>query len=198
LAENDNLANRERSSRYQATKVAADIALNAGDVGAARQLIADLGEDALVLDAAQESSSFAAEVARAVVSWPPPPAAEPGLPWARAARGITYRLMGRHKDAITDLGAAIDADPGYALALANRGEVRRLDRQYSDALADLEEAVRLLPDYAWAIGSRGQVYQALGRTAEAFADFEHALGLDPHLRWVTAARSAMTGRNSVC
>jgi tetratricopeptide (TPR) repeat protein len=219
LAGNDNHAYRERSSRYQATKVAADVALNAGDIGAARLLIADLGNDARVLDAAQESSSFVAEVAArrrelatsasrmywetgrhhaGVAYFTALLAAEPGLPWALAARGITYRLMGRHKDAITDLGAAIDDDPGYALALANRGEVRRLDRQDSDALADLEEAVRLRPDYAWAIGSRGHVYQALGRTAEAFADFEHALGLDPHLRWVTAARSAMTGRNSAC
>jgi tetratricopeptide (TPR) repeat protein len=136
-------------------KVAADVALNAGDIGAARQLIADLGNDARVLDAAQESSSFAAEVAArrrelatsagrmywetgrhhaAVASSPlcsPPSQVFPG---PLAARGITYRLMGRHKDAIADLGAAIDADPSYALALANRGEVRRLDRQYSDAL----------------------------------------------------------------
>jgi len=217
LAGNDNDASRERSSRYQATKVAADVALNEGDIGAARQLIADLGKDARALDAARESLSFAAEVAArrrelassagrmywqtgrhhaGVAYFTALLAAEPGLPWALAARGITYRLMGRHSDAITDLCAAIRADPGYALALANRGEVPRLERQYADALADLEEAVRLLPDYAWAIGSRGQVYQALGRTAEAFADFEHAIGLDPHLRWVTAAKSATTGRNS--
>jgi tetratricopeptide (TPR) repeat protein len=219
VAGNDDAADTERSSRYQDTKVAADAALNGGDIGAARQLIADLGKDARALDAARHSPSFAAEVAArrrelassagraywesgrhhaGVAYFTTLLAAEPGLPWVLAARGITYRLMGRHKDAITDLSAAINADPGYALALANRGEVWRLEGEYTAALADLKAAVSLLPDYAWAIGSRGQVYQELGRTSEALADFEHALGLDRDLRWVTAAKSAMAARNSAC
>jgi tetratricopeptide (TPR) repeat protein len=201
-------------SRYMAAKVAADVALNGGDVARARQLIVGLSEDAHALDAARESSLFAAEVAerrRQLASCAGRPywdggrhhagvayftallTAEPGLSWALAARGVTYRLMGRHKDAVTDLSAAIDVDSGYALALANRGEVRRLERRYAEALADLQDATRLLPGYAWAVGSRGQVYQALGRTTEALADFEHALELDPDLGWVTAAKNAATG-----
>ncbi|MGN6793660.1 MAG: tetratricopeptide repeat protein [Streptosporangiaceae bacterium] len=204
-------------SRYQAAKVAADMALNSGDVARARQLIAGLCEDARALDAAGEGSLFATEVAprsrrlascagrvywdsgrhhAGVAYFTALLTAEPGLSWALAGRGVTYRLMGRHKDAVTDLSAAIVADADYALALANRGEVRRLQRRYADALADLEHAIRLLPGYAWALGSRGQVYQALGRTAEALADFKRALELDPGLGWVRAAKDAVTGRKS--
>ncbi len=207
----------ELSSCYYAAKVAADIALDSGDLTAARQLVTRLGEHAHALDAAQGGSAFGAEVAArrrrlascagrmywdggryhaAVACFTAVLAAEPGLSWALAARGITYRLMGRHQDAIADLNAAVEADPGYALATANRGEVLRLERDHQAALADLGDAVRLLPGYAWAIGSRGQVYQALGRTAEALADFELALDLDPDLGWVVAARDAITGASA--
>ena len=207
----------ELSSCYYAAKVAADVALDSGDLSVARQLVAELREHARALDAAQASSAFGAEVAArrrrlascagrmywdagryhaAIACFTAVLAAEPGLSWALVARGITYRLMGRHQDAIADLSAAVDADPGYALAIANRGEVRRLERDYQAALADLCDAVRLLPGYAWAIGSRGQVYQALGRTAEARADFDRALELDPELGWVLAARDAIPGAAS--
>jgi len=204
-------------SRYKAAIAAADVALDGGDVPRARQLIANLCEDARALDAARESLLFGAEVAarrRRLASCAGRPywdsgrhhaglayftallSTEPGLSWALCARGVTYRLMGRHNDAESDLSAAIAADSGCALALANRGEVRRLERQYPEALADLRAAIRLLPGYAWAVGTRGQVYQALGRTTEALADFEHALELDPDLGWVTAARNAVAGRES--
>ena len=94
-------------------------------------------------------------------------------------RGITYRALGRHAQALCEYDAAIRVDPNLVLAYCNRGGTYYDLGRYEEALADFDAAIRIAPDYVAAYTNRGLTHAAHGRRADALADYDSAVRLDP-------------------
>ena len=107
---------------------------------------------------------------------------------AHEQRGETYRLMGRHEEALADFSRAIELAPDRTWVITSRGDTYRQMGRYAEALADLSRAIELAPDYTWAITSRGDTYRQMGRYAEALADLSRAIDLDPDYTWAITSR----------
>ena len=118
--------------------------------------------------------------------------ARPRLP-AIANRGQTYRLMGRHDEALADFTRAIDLDP------ATPGPSAAAARPTGDGAATTRPSPTTpapstsTPRNAWAIAGRGETYRLMGRHDEALADFTRAIDLDPRNAWAIASRARPTG-----
>ncbi|MGW4967097.1 tetratricopeptide repeat protein [Nonomuraea sp. NPDC004186] len=99
--------------------------------------------------------------------------------WDLGLRGNSYRLLGRHDQALADLTRAIELAPGDSWDLARRSETYRALGRPHDALADLEAAIAINPGYAWALRTRGEILSGLGRYDEAVAALGQALEVAP-------------------
>jgi|SRR5581483_7258078 tetratricopeptide (TPR) repeat protein len=70
-------------------------------------------------------------------------------------RGQTYRPIGRHGEAPTDINRAIELWPEAGWAVAERGGAYRLLDRYDDALIDSTGSPELNPDDQCALTSPG-------------------------------------------
>jgi tetratricopeptide (TPR) repeat protein len=94
-------------------------------------------------------------------------------------RGIAYRNLKVHEQALEDFDFAIKLDSKYVRAYTQRGIVYRNLREYQQALVDLNRAIELDPRYAWAYAQRGHTYRLCKEYYQAIEDFDRALELDP-------------------
>lgn len=112
----------------------------------------------------------------------------PGLIWALANRGETYRLLERYDDALGDFSAVLAQEPDNVPVLGSRGQVYAALGRYDEALADLTIALELAPQQAWILVERANVLRGLGRYEAALQDLNQALELDPSNVWARAIR----------
>jgi predicted O-linked N-acetylglucosamine transferase (SPINDLY family) len=93
--------------------------------------------------------------------------------------GLLRYQQGRFPDALSLIGAALQAKPDFAPAFLNYGLVLDALKRHREALASYDRALALQPDYAEALYNRGVALRSLQRPAEALASFERALSVRP-------------------
>ncbi|MEF9427250.1 MAG: tetratricopeptide repeat protein, partial [Candidatus Mariimomonas ferrooxydans] len=120
-------------------------------------------------------------------------------------RGLTYLMMGNHRQAIPDFNKSISLKPGdnpayiervfaYKLAVKdysrgirsnprnieyyiNRGVILARLGQFKQALEDFNKAISLKPGLAFTYYNRGLVYMDSGDYQKAVRDFRIAAGM---------------------
>ena len=85
------------------------------------------------------------------------------------------KVLGKHKEAITDLDKAISLKPDFAEAYLYRGAVNNEIGKYEVAIDDFDKAIGMNPNLADAYVSRAMAKYLLGRVEEANADFQIVL-----------------------
>jgi tetratricopeptide (TPR) repeat protein len=85
----------------------------------------------------------------------------------------------RFPEALSSIGAALQARPDFPPALLNHGLVLDALERHEEALASYDKALAIQPAYAEALYNRGIALRSLGRLAEALASFERALAIRP-------------------
>ncbi len=94
-------------------------------------------------------------------------------------RGMHFHAMGRDRESIADLTAALKQDPKFLPALVNRGFVFMQMRRADDAEKDLTAAIELNPSSAQAYTMRGNARVVRGRIPDAMADYRKVVEMNP-------------------
>lgn len=94
-------------------------------------------------------------------------------------RGQTYRPIGRHGEALTDINRAIELWPEAGWAVAERDEAYRLLDRYDDALIDSTRVTRTEPGRSMRAHQPGWTYRLMAGDNGALADFNLAIALWP-------------------
>jgi Tfp pilus assembly protein PilF len=94
-------------------------------------------------------------------------------------RGMHFHSMGRDKEALTDLTAALKKDPQFLPALINRGFVHMQAGRGEDAEKDLTAAIEMSPNATQAYTMRGNARVSQGRAADAIADYRKVTEMSP-------------------
>jgi Tfp pilus assembly protein PilF len=94
-------------------------------------------------------------------------------------RGMHFHAMGRDKEALVDLNAALRKDPRFLPALVNRGFIHMQAGRADDAEADLTAAIEMAPNSPQAYTMRGNARVSQGRAADAIADYRKVAELNP-------------------
>jgi len=105
-----------------------------------------------------------------------------------ANRGAIHLLIGKHKQALSDIEEALNYIPKDAFTIAERGMLYIGIGQYQKALADFKRAIDLDRNNSWIIILRGMTYRKLGRYQEALADFDRAITPDEKDTWTFTLR----------
>jgi tetratricopeptide (TPR) repeat protein len=93
--------------------------------------------------------------------------------------GFLRYQQGRLPEALSLIGAALQASPHVPSALLNYGLVLAALKRHGEALASYDKALAIQPAYAEALYNRGVALRGLGRPAEALASFDRALTIRP-------------------
>jgi tetratricopeptide (TPR) repeat protein len=93
--------------------------------------------------------------------------------------GFLRFQQGRLPEALSLIGAALQASPRVPSALLNYGLVLAALKRHAEALASYDQALAIQPVYAEALYNRGVALRNLGRPAEALASFDRALAIIP-------------------
>jgi tetratricopeptide (TPR) repeat protein len=94
-------------------------------------------------------------------------------------KGMDFMLRGLLKEALPDLGRAIEFHPNFAEAYEARALLKfRLER-FEEAIADFDKAIPLNPDNAKLYAARGMAKALRGHSEGAISDCERALAIDP-------------------
>lgn len=107
---------------------------------------------------------------------------EPGLVFARIARGASRHLQGLHQAAADDLWLAVETAPDdetQAMALRNHGAVMTAMGRFPEALDDFSRALRIWPAETECLFNRGNLYRRQGEYALALADYAACVGRVP-------------------
>ena len=96
---------------------------------------------------------------------------------AHEQRGETYRLMGRHEEALADFSRAIELAPDRTWVITSRGDTYRQMGRYAEALADLSRAVELDPADDWNHYSLSLVHICRSEPEEAGSHLKAAIDL---------------------
>lgn len=99
---------------------------------------------------------------------------EPGLVFARIARGAARHLQGLHQAAADDLWLAVETAPNEevrAMALRNHGAVMTALGRYPEALDDFSRALRIWPAEVESQFNRGNLYRLQGEFRLAHEDY---------------------------
>lgn len=104
--------------------------------------------------------------------------AQPGSADSIYFVGETYRLSGKHKEAIKYYNQAIAVNPKFAPSYLGRARCNIALNNPKTVLNDLNMAVLLDPNYDEAYLERGAYYLGIGDINSAHADLDHALSLE--------------------
>lgn len=99
---------------------------------------------------------------------------EPGLVFARIARGAARHLQGDHRAAADDLWLAVGTarnDEVQALALRNHGAVMTSLGKYPEALDDFTRALKTWPHEVESLFNRGNLHRLQGHYQLALDDY---------------------------
>ena len=94
-------------------------------------------------------------------------------------RARAYDLMGKRRDAISDLNQYISKQPSDPDGFILRGACHNLDHHHEAALSDFQRAVRLSPSFPDGYFGRGVAHAALENYQSAIRDFRKVLQIDP-------------------
>jgi len=94
-------------------------------------------------------------------------------------RGILYRELRKHDEALADFNAAVERNPTMAIGFGHRGYLHFIDRQFDQAMQDLNKAIELDPDFALAVNVRGFLHRLRGEFEQSIADHTKAIQLQP-------------------
>jgi tetratricopeptide (TPR) repeat protein len=94
-------------------------------------------------------------------------------------RGMHFHSMGRDREALTDLNAALKKDPQFLPALINRGFVHMQAGRGEEAEKDLTAAIEMSPGSTQAYTMRGNARVSQGRAADAIADYRKVTEMTP-------------------
>lgn len=95
--------------------------------------------------------------------------------------GVARFQLGKLKDAVDAMQAAVRLNGAAAPAWINLGSMQLAAGQKVEALASFESAASLAPPPAELLCNCGNILVELGRAAEALQRFDAALALKPHL-----------------
>ena len=98
---------------------------------------------------------------------PPPAKALPGDRDLYIRRGVALDELGRHEEALTWFGKALEVAPGDGWALHNKALTLRALGRRDEALACLDQALKRYPGYTQALGAKAKLLTELGRHQEA-------------------------------
>jgi RHS repeat-associated protein len=101
-----------------------------------------------------------------------------GLSSAYSYRGFANNRLGRHRNAIVDLGAALKLDQDNPNLLLTRGKSHAMLGRYHEAIRDFSRVIQLDLGSRPAYDLRGNSYSELGEFRKAIADFDRAIELD--------------------
>ena len=102
----------------------------------------------------------------------------PSDPTVYLNRGLSYKDMGKYKEAIEDFSHAIDINPDYLDAYIQRGDVYLYLKQYSNAISDFSRAIEIDPHNAEGFYKRGNAYYDIGDFKKAVEDFKSSITID--------------------
>jgi len=94
--------------------------------------------------------------------------------------GITYRKMGKNRQAIQALKKAIEINPGYAKAYYNLGYVYDELKKYREAIHYYNRATGIKHKYGDAYNNMGVAYFRLGEFENALGAFKQAAEINRH------------------
>src|SRR5258708_28789243 len=107
------------------------------------------------------------------------PAAQPQAVSPALARSVSLHLEGKHKDALTELNAAIEKGEESVELFAAKGHIQFELEQYADAIKSYEKLLSLAPRHTTANFNIGICHEKQGRWNEATEAFQKAIESDP-------------------
>src|SRR5688572_32560179 len=72
-------------------------------------------------------------------------------------QGKFYFIMGRYKQALTDLTKLLEFDTGDSFALRYRAETYYMIEKYEESLADLKKLLEINPNETWVLKTHEEV-----------------------------------------
>lgn len=93
------------------------------------------------------------------------------------ARGVSYSLLEKTDNAISDYTKVIELNPQFVLAYYNRGATYHNKKDYSEAIADYTKVIELNPQYANPYKYRGDIYLSMQNYNEAIRNYTKAIEL---------------------
>jgi tetratricopeptide (TPR) repeat protein len=105
----------------------------------------------------------------------------------------SLRELGRYEEALTTVGALLEAHPNHSRAYGQRGHLLWALGRLHEALSDFDRAIELEPTYSMALHFRGRVLEGLGRGEEALSSYQKALDIGGSTKFgqKSAARLAL-------
>ena len=105
----------------------------------------------------------------------------PSCPTAHSGLGVVLINMGRYRDGLLQMEAALAGQPDSASDQHNVGQVKAYLGDFHGAMPYYQKAIQLKPSYAKAHNGLGVVFQALGDWQRSVDEFQRAVDLAPHL-----------------
>ena len=102
----------------------------------------------------------------------------PSDPTVYLNRGLSYKDIGKYKEAIEDFSHAIGINPNYLDAYIQRGEVYLYLKQYSNGISDFTKAIEIDPYNPEGFYKRGNAYYDIGDFKKAVEDFTSSIAID--------------------
>src|SRR5216684_5135821 len=107
------------------------------------------------------------------------PAGQPQAVSPALARSVSLHLEGKHKDALTELNAAIENGEESAELFAAKGHLQFELEHYGEAIKSYEKLLSLAPRHTTANFNIGLCHEKQGRWNEAAEAFQKAIETDP-------------------
>ncbi len=101
----------------------------------------------------------------------------PGYATAHQWYAEYLTTVGRHEEAIAEIGLAQELDPLSLVIDANVGRLLYYTRQYDRAIEELQNTLKLDPNYFWAHVFLGMAFEQKGMYAEAMAEAQKVVAL---------------------
>ena len=136
-------------------------------------------QEAVRLTAAGKLDEAAAQDAQALADFDTSAMNDPRKWKALHNRGVSYALLGRYEEALSDLTKAIELNGTDANTWFNRAEVRYELGQYEDATDDYTQVIERAPEDFGAFTGRGHAWFRMGEFHKALADYSRSAVINP-------------------